>query len=178
LIVGRLQAGRDKGHRALIDAWPKVISKVPDARLAVVGTGNDEQALREYAASAGLGARVDFLGFVPDDRMDRIWNRAWVLAMPSWGEGFGLVYIEAMRFGLPVVASVHDAAPEINLHSHTGFNVDLQRVEELPEVLIRLLNDPQQCAALGQSGHRRWRAHFSYTAFRDRFKPILYEAIN
>jgi phosphatidylinositol alpha-1,6-mannosyltransferase len=73
--------------------------------------------------------------------------------MPSRGEGFGLIYIEAMRRGLPVIASVHDAAPEVNLDNVTGYNVDLDRPDELPDRITRLLGDPDHAAALGRAGH-------------------------
>ena len=58
---------------------------------------------------------IEFRGFVPDEQIEDVWASATLFAMPGVMEGFGLVYIEAMRHGLPVIASVHDAAPEINL---------------------------------------------------------------
>lgn len=175
VIVGRLHAGRDKGHRALIDAWASVASKVPDARLLIIGTGNDERQLKEYASRSKAAEHIHFYGFVADDEMRHIWEQAWVFAMPSRGEGFGLTYIEAMRIGLPVIASVHDAAPEVNLEGITGYNVNLDRPDELKERLIALLGDPAHCARLGLSGQKRWRENFTYSAFRNRFRPILHQ---
>jgi phosphatidylinositol alpha-1,6-mannosyltransferase len=85
------------------------------------------------------------------------------------------VYIEAMRHGVPVVASVHDAAPEVNLGGVTGFNVNLDKPDELPERLIFLLKNPDRAAELGNSGQERWRKQFRYSCFRERFIPILRE---
>jgi phosphatidyl-myo-inositol dimannoside synthase len=85
------------------------------------------------------------------------------------------VYIEAMRHGLPVVASVHDAGQEVNLDGRTGYNVNLDRPDELPDRLIHLLRDPDHAAALGAAGQRRWAEHFRYSAFRERFRPHLRE---
>jgi phosphatidylinositol alpha-1,6-mannosyltransferase len=84
-----------------------------------------------------------------------------------------LVYIEAMQRAVPVVASIHDAAPEINQDGETGYNVDLNRPDELPERLIALLKDPDLAARLGGNGQRRWMAHFCYRAFEQRFTPLL-----
>jgi phosphatidylinositol alpha-1,6-mannosyltransferase len=97
--------------------------------------------------------------------------------MPSRGEGFGLVYIEAMRHGLPIIASIHDAGQEINLDSQTGYNVNLDRPAELPERLIDLLSNPDRAAAMGRNGQQHWARQFSYDAFRKRFVPLLKEFI-
>jgi phosphatidylinositol alpha-1,6-mannosyltransferase len=105
--------------------------------------------------------------------MPAVWTECNVFAMPSRGEGFGLVYIEAMRHGLPVIASVHDAAPEVNLDGVTGYNVNLDRPDELGDRVIHLLRDEDSAARMGDAGRRRWAEHFRYSAFRDRFLPIL-----
>jgi phosphatidylinositol alpha-1,6-mannosyltransferase len=80
-----------------------------------------------------------------------------------------------MRHGLPVVASVHDAGQEVNLDGRTGYNVNMDDPEELPERLIRLLGNPDHAAALGANGRERWAEHFRYSAFRERFRPHLRE---
>lgn len=176
LIVARLEErGKYKGHAELIDCWPTVVSAVPDARLLVVGRGHGLQYLRQKAIAAGVGENIVFSGFVPDGAMNTVWRESDVLAMPSRVEGFGLVYIEAMRHGLPIVASVHDAAPEINLENETGYNIDLDKPEELPERLIYLLKNRDVAEKLGGNGQSRWAAHFRYSAFRQRFTPLLKE---
>ena len=96
-----------------------------------------------------------------------------LFAMPSRGEGFGLVYIEAMRHGLPVTASVHDAGQEVNVDGETGYNINLGTPGELPARLIALLKDRDKAAAMGAAGRRRWEDHFRFSAFRDRFLPHL-----
>jgi phosphatidylinositol alpha-1,6-mannosyltransferase len=129
--------------------------------------------MRARAAASPAASRIEFRGFVPDEALPAIWAQTSVLAMPSRGEGFGLVYIEAMQRAVPVVASIHDAAPEINRDGETGYNVDLDRPDELPERLIALLKDPALAARLGENGQRRWQAHFCYSAFERRFTPLL-----
>ena len=178
LIIGRVRLDRDKGHTALIDAWPKVVAAVPDARLLMVGTGPDLAHFQQKAAASPVAPRIEVRGFVPDEKMEDVWSEATLFAMPSRGEGFGLVYIEAMRHSLPVIASVHDAAPEINIEGETGYNVDLEKREELPERIIYLLKNPEQAAALGRGGESRWAKHFSYSAFKARFLPLLAELLD
>ncbi len=175
LIVGRVDSEQYKGHRELIAWWPRVVAAVPGAVLRIVGTGIDLQALRRLAGESAANGQIVFDGFVPDAELETLYGRASVFAMPSRGEGFGLVYIEAMRHGLPVIASVHDAAPEIVLDAQTGYTVNLDREGELAERIIQLLQNPRQARQMGLAGQRRWGEHFRYSAFRERFRPLLWE---
>ena len=174
LLMGRFDAdGGYKGHRELVECWPKVVSAVPDARLLFVGRGPGVSVIQQLAAQSTVGSHIEFRGFVPEEELDSVWAETNVFAMPSRGEGFGLVYIEAMRHGLPVVASVHDAAPEVNLNGVTGFNVNLDMPDELPHRIILLLKNPERRAEMGRQAQERWRGHFRYTCFRARFLPLL-----
>jgi phosphatidylinositol alpha-1,6-mannosyltransferase len=175
LILGRLETERYKGHRELIASWPCVVAAVPDAILRIVGRGVDLEPLKTLASQSSASQRIVFDGYVPESALEGLYEQATVFAMPSRGEGFGLVYIEAMRHGLPVIGSVHDAAPEIVLEGKTGYNVNLDRPKELAERIIHLLKNPDQARQLGLNGQQRWHEHFRYSAFRDRFRPLLHE---
>jgi phosphatidylinositol alpha-1,6-mannosyltransferase len=175
LIVGRMDHLRYKGHNQLIECWPEVVASVPDAILTVVGSGPTASHFRELASRSPAADRIDFRGFVSDEEIERQFQVSTVFAMPSRGEGFGLVYIEAMRHGIPVIASVHDAAQEVNVDGETGFNVDLDRPHDLPDRLVYLLKNRDRAAAMGRAGRQRWFDHFRYSAFRERFMPILKE---
>jgi phosphatidylinositol alpha-1,6-mannosyltransferase len=164
-----------KGHDILLDCWPRVIASVPDAVLTFAGDGPGLEALRRKAAQSACASRIEVLGFVPESKMDDLWRRTTVFAMPSSGEGFGLVYIEAMRYGIPVIATVCGAAQEINLDGVTGYNINLSDSDELPRRLIQLLKSPQLAAKTGHRGRERWKKHFRFSAFEARFVPILDE---
>ena len=125
LIIGRLDNSAYKGHKELIEAWPSVLEAVPEARLTIVGTGPTMELHRAMAQESSAAKYIDVLGFVPEADIPDLWRRATLFAMPSRGEGFGLTYIEAMRWGIPVIASVHDAGQEVNVHGETGLNVSL-----------------------------------------------------
>lgn len=172
LILARLD--RYKGHEELIRCWPAVLAAVPDAKLTIAGTGPRADEFRRLAAQSGMTDRqVGFAGFVPDAEIEAYWRQATAFAMPSRGEGFGLVYIEAMRYGLPVIGSIHDAAVEVNVDGVTGYNVDLDRPDELPERIIRLLIDRDLAKKLGGNGANRWSEHFRFSSFRGRFLQLL-----
>jgi phosphatidylinositol alpha-1,6-mannosyltransferase len=172
-ILARLDAdGGYKGHRELIAAFPQVVSAVPDARMCIAGGGPGTRLVNQWVAASSAREHIDVLGFVPEAEVPRLWARTTVFAMPSRGEGFGLAYIEAMRNSVPVIASVHDAAVEVNADGVTGYNIDLGRPGQLVERLIELLSDRDRAHALGQAAHTRWREHFTYSAFERRFLPL------
>jgi len=93
--------------------------------------------------------------------------------MPSRGEGFGLVYLEAMRAGIPCVAARGGAAEEVVVDGETGLLIDPASPEELAAALARLLADPGLRARMGEAGQRRWRRNFSAARYRARLAPLL-----
>jgi phosphatidyl-myo-inositol dimannoside synthase len=169
LIVGRLDNAAYKGHKELIEAWPYVADAVPGARLIAVGVGPSLDRHRSLAAASAAAKYIEFVGFMPEDPLSELWKHATVYAMPSRGEGFGLTYVEAMRWGIPIVASVHDGGQEVNIHNQTGINIDLSRPYELRDALVELLRNRDLSRHLGAAGQRRWRECFCYSAFRARF---------
>lgn len=174
LIVGRMVASeRYKGHDQLLEAWPAIAARVPDARLVCVGEGDDVERLRAKAASLGVGAQVHFTGFV-DEAARRGWYaQAAVFAMPSRREGFGLVYLEAMAAGLPCVGSIHDAAGGIIVPDETGYLVDQSDVRDLAARIVRLLEHENERRALGEAGRQRVLAEFTFDAFARRLDNAL-----
>ena len=134
---------------------------------------SDLDAVRQNATRSPVADAIEMRGFVPEAQMDAVWAESTAFAMPSLGEGFGLVYIEAMRQGLPVIGSIHDAASEVNVDGETGYNINLQNPPELPDRIIHLLRNRDASDQLGQRGRQRWQQHFRYGAFRERFLPHL-----
>ena len=176
LILARVDASEMyKGHVELIDCWPSVMAAIPDARLLIAGGGDGLGILRARAGASAAASNIEFTGFLPQGEIDALWCRAHVFAMPSRREGFGLVYIEAMRRGVPVIASTQDAGQEINLDGVTGYNVDLEREGELARRTIELLSDKVLARQFGENGREHWRANFCFSAFRRRMEPILTE---
>jgi len=174
LILSRLDAGGGyKGHRELIASWPEVVAAVPDARLLIAGDGPGRPVIEQLVAASPARARISLLGFVPEPALAALWARAWVLAMPSRGEGFGLTYIEAMRHGVPVLTSLQDAGWEVNADGVTGVSVDLDRPGALAGALGALLSSSERAAALGAGGRARWSEHYAYPRFRARFAEPL-----
>lgn len=177
LIVARmLSAEGYKGHDALLEAWPIVKAHQPDARLVCIGGGDDLPRLQQKAHALGIGQETIFTGFVGADELHAWYDHAALLAMPSRGEGFGLVYLEAMSHGLPCIGSVHDAAGEIIDDGVTGHLVDQSDPRELGAALLGLLANDERRAQMGAAGLRRFQRDFSYEAFSARIVGLLEDA--
>lgn len=117
LFVGRLV--EKKGLRVLLDALPEILQRYPLARLTVAGFGPERDALRRQAEALGIGQAVDFIGAVPQARLPALYRRAAVFVAPfvksanGDREGLGLVTIEAIACGCPVVVSALPAVADI-----------------------------------------------------------------
>lgn len=174
LIVGRVTSDeRYKGHDQLIEAWPLVTQSVPDARLFVAGWGDDVPRLQAKAAALGVADAVVFCGYLSEGTLGALFRRVAVYTMPSAREGFGLVYLEAMRAGTPCIGSTLDAASEVIVHGETGFVVDRDRPGELAAALTTLLVDTARRDAMGHAGRKHFEREFTYESFRSRLHDIL-----
>ena len=169
LVVGRMEnVARYKGHEQLIAGWPSVVERCPRAQLWIAGIGDDESRLRALAQAlpGGVRASVRFLGRLSHVDLERAYARARVFAMPSTGEGFGLVFVEAMRAGLPCICSL-DAAQEIVVDGETGFVVE-QRPSAIADACAKLLTDNALAARMAKAGRERFAQSFTFDAFRGR----------
>jgi len=135
LFLGRLR--RYKGVRRLIDAFGRVRQQIPNARLVIAGSGDDELDLRAYAARV---EGVEFTGAVDEETKIRLFQEAWVFGMPSALEGWGIVVIEAASCATPAVAFDVNGLRDCILDGRTGFLV--KDDAEFGHALIRTLNDP------------------------------------
>lgn len=167
LIVGRMATSEGyKGHAEVLAALGELHQGRCPARLVVVGGGDDRPRLEALAAARGLGEAVLFTGFVSEATLAELYRRAAVFVMPSRGEGFGLVYLEAMRQGVPCVAAEGTVAAEIIEDGRTGHLVAADDPTQLAGVLGHLLAQPEAARRLGEAGRRRWRREFSLERFQ------------
>jgi phosphatidyl-myo-inositol dimannoside synthase len=142
-------------------------------RLVIAGDGDDRPRLEALAASLGLSGQVLFTGFVSEATLAELYARAAVFVMPSRGEGFGLVYLEAMRAGRPCIAARDSAAAEIVADGGTGLLVDPLDPDAIAGALCRLLAAPEFARAMGEAGRLRLERLFTTRRFRERLWPLL-----
>lgn len=155
--VGRLAP--QKGQRHLVSAMPALLSRVPGAHLAIVGGGDLEPVLRALARELGVQERVHLLGARRDARA--FMHAADAFAMPSIWEGFGIVLLEAMAAGLPIVASRVATIPEVVVDGETGILVPPGDANALADALATLALDRKLAGRYGAAGRRRLEQQFT-----------------
>jgi glycosyltransferase involved in cell wall biosynthesis len=138
-FIGRLVP--EKGVWCLIKALPKVLEKVPEARLYIGGRGPQQKELEKLAADLGVRDRVVFTGFIYSEDRNYLYHRARVAVFPSLYEPFGIVALEAMATMTPVIVGDVGGLTEIVEDGVTGLKVPPGRHEELAEAIIRVLTD-------------------------------------
>jgi phosphatidylinositol alpha-1,6-mannosyltransferase len=172
LIVARMDPReRYKGHDELLEVWASVAAKVPGARLRIAGGGDDRARLEQKAMSLGLGEAVRFEGLVDAGRLQALYRDAALFVMPSPNEGFGLVFVEAMRAGVPCIAAA-GAAEEIVEHGRTGLVVPARDRPALERALVRLFTDDEERARMGAATLTAC-ARFTEEAFTARLSAML-----
>jgi len=146
LFVGRLH--QRKGVDRLLRAFKKVVKEEPEAKLLIAGRGEGEQEYKALAKKLALGASVKFLGHFPEEELPGLYSSASLFVMPSYYEGFGLVLLEGMASGLPVLAFDTGVVPEIIENGRNGFMVEDDN--DLADRVLEILADEQKRKAMGK----------------------------
>lgn len=145
MTMGRMVGEeRQKGFDEMIAIFPSLLEDVPNAVLLFVGDGSDRNRLEQKAAKAGIGGRVIFTGRVSDGVKADIFRLADAYVMPSRGEGFGFVVLEAMASGVPVVTSSLDGTREAVLNGKLGAVVDPDNPQALRAEILNALAAPRK----------------------------------
>ena len=177
VIVGRLHPDeRRKGHDQLIECWPMVRAAVPQAQLIIAGAGGDLPRLREKARAVADDETILFAGYVSPATLTALFRKVAMLAMPSRQEGFGIVYLEAMKAALPCIAATDDGASEPIVSGETGLLVEQSNLSELAGAIVSLLESEEYRRRLGANGQRRYLAEFTFEAYKARLADILQSA--
>lgn len=158
-----------KGHDVVLQSLSAVRDAVPGVRWIVLGDGRLREALIAKAAALGVGEVVDFRGSVDDAERDAWLAKAHAFVMPSrnpsaaiGGEGFGLVYLEAAAWGLPVIAGDAGGAREAVAHEKTGLLVDPEDPAAVANALVRVLGNLDYARQLGLRGRQRASSRFTW----------------
>jgi glycosyltransferase involved in cell wall biosynthesis len=174
LCVGRLIP--IKGHLVLLRAFAEARRRIPSLQLDIAGRGPLEPALRALAKELGVDDAVHFLGYVAP--VQRAIERAAIVVVPSMGEGFGMVALEAMERARPVVAAEIGGLGELVEEGVTGLLVPAGEADPLAEALTRLAGDLELAARMGEAGRRRALEQFLQERCTERTEALYEEALN
>ncbi len=157
LFVGRLVPF--KGVDTLISAMRTV-----EGELSIVGKGPERERLERRAAADGVAERVTFEGFVSEERLDRLYRESDVFVLPSVSanESFGIVQLEAMNHGLPVVnTALPTGVPYVSVDGETGRTVEPGEPAALADAIEAILDDPDRYERYSANAQRRVRREFT-----------------
>ncbi|WP_122088223.1 glycosyltransferase family 4 protein [Halalkalicoccus subterraneus] len=150
LYVGRL------GARKGLDLALQAVAQVDDStiELLIAGTGRHEDHLRDLAQELGIEGQIQFLGYVPDDELPSLYSSADVFVLPSRYEGFGLVLLEAMACGTPVIGTDQGGIPTVIDDGETGYKVE-RSVEQFTEAIRSLATSTEKRARMAQKARTK-----------------------
>jgi phosphatidylinositol alpha-1,6-mannosyltransferase len=179
LTVGRLDlAEQYKGHDYVIRALPALLARFPGLTYDIVGDGDWRPVLQELAQQEGVAAAVRFHGRVLEAELGAHYARSTIFVMPSRGEGFGIVYLEAMSHAKPVIAGNQDASMEVVRDGETGLVVDPTNVSDLVRGIEQLLADGDLRRAMGERAAEAVSQRFSFDVFRRELLTRLSEILD
>jgi phosphatidylinositol alpha-1,6-mannosyltransferase len=176
IIIARMNAAEAyKGHRELIEAWPLVVERAPEAELWIVGGGDAAGDLQSLAAAGPAARHIRFFGVLPEQTKENLLRQSRCLVLPSLGEGFGLVYLEAMRLGRPCLSSIHDAGSEVIGHPESGIAVEPRDPRALAAAVVELLNTDSRWQQWSSNARQRYEAKFTAAHFEKRLAGAVLE---
>ena len=168
LCVGRLIP--IKGHVVLLRAFRRVLDELPEARLEIAGRGPLEHGLKDLARELGLGGAVRFLGHVTP--IQTAVEQSFAVVVPSLGEGFGMVALEAMERARPVIAAAIGGLEDLVRDGETGLLVPAGEAEPLAQAMLELASNPGRAAALGREARRRALERFPEDRCTERTEEV------
>lgn len=180
LTIGRLAANEAyKGHDQVIAALPAIRAIHPAVRYLIVGRGDDESRLRTCVAQHGQQEAVIFAGFVPDCELADYYRLCDVFVMPSTGEGFGIVFLEAIASGKPCIVGNQDASPEAIGDGRWGLTINPRSPTAIAEAVIKLISGEHAKPWLQepQTLHREVMETYGFRAFKRRLLGALHQLI-
>lgn len=140
LTVARLSsAEKYKGYDKVVKALLEIIKEIPNIKYLIAGKGDDLPRIKNLVKELNLKDYVIFCGFVPNNKLIDFYNICDVFVMPSKGEGFGIVFLEALACGKPVIAGNKDGSRDALLDGKLGILVDPDNIKEISNAIIKVL---------------------------------------
>lgn len=177
LFVGRLS--EKKGVRYLLEAFALLQEELPEARLTVVGSGEEEWNLLNLAKSLNVSKKINFIGAVHNSELPVIYSKNDIFVAPSIlarggdTEGFGLTLVEASMAGCLVIASDVGGISDIITDGKTGFLVEQKNARAIKEKIIEAISDSTRAKQIADNGKKFSRENFDWICVRNKYAEVI-----
>ena len=175
LTVGFLRP--DKGHAVVLKALPELVREFPDLEYRIVGDGEERQALEALTNQLNLRRHVVFLGSLPHPEAMREMAKCDVFILPSWREAFGVVYLEAMAHGKPIIGTLGEGISEILAQNDVGLAVPPKDVVAVKNALRELFSNPVRAKNMGARGKSLVTRRFTWQYNAQKTLDVYHEAV-
>ena len=163
-----------KGYDKVIEALPKIIKKIPNLVYLIGGKGNDAPRIKRLIKGRGLDDYVKLIGLIPEKELVDHYNLCDIFVMPSKGEGFGIVFLEAVACGKPVICGNKDGSVDAVLNGKLGILVDPDNIDQIADAIINVLQGNVPNHLLDPSYLRKTvLEHYGSDKFTKRVKGLL-----
>jgi len=162
-----------KGHEYLINALPHVLEEVDNFTCFIIGDGNEKKNLEKLVHSLNLTEYVKFLGSLPHKQTLGYMSTCDVFVLPSWDEAFGVVYIEAMVFGKPIIGCKGEGLEDFVKNGETGLLVEAKDVISLKTAIIKLLSNNVLADRIGERGKEIIETHYTWGNNAEKMEKIF-----
>lgn len=175
LCVGRIsETEKLKGFDTLLDAMEIVVnSGYSNLCLNFIGDGDYRMKLQEVVNEKGISEYVKFLGRVKDETLQSAYMQCDIFAMPSKKEGFGIVFLEAMRYGKPCIGGNYGGTPEVIDHEETGYLVKWNDAEMIADYFLKLQTNREEYKRMKEASLEKYKTNYSFSLFSSRFRKLL-----
>lgn len=177
LTVSRLSAEEKyKGYDQVIRSLPTVLKEYPDTKYIIIGTGDGEEIERieNMIKDLNLEDNVILTGFVSNEELTDYYKLSDIFVMPSKGEGFGIVFLEALVFGKTIIAGNKDASKEVILDGEIGLKIDPDNIEQISTAILDTIKGDLR-KDLKDKEHLKNRAleEFGFDKYKERLKQYV-----
>ncbi|OGX68620.1 MAG: glycosyl transferase family 1, partial [Paenibacillus sp. RIFOXYA1_FULL_44_5] len=175
-FVGRLV--QEKGVHILLESIPEILNRVPAVKFVIAGTGPMSEELKRMAAAKNIAKHVVFTGFVEDQLRNQLFAVSSVAVFPSLYEPFGIVALEAMAAGVPLIVSHTGGLKDIVEHGKTGFTIPPYHASELADHIVKILLDEGLAQSMAQQAYAKVVRHFNWGSIAEQTQSIYELAVH
>lgn len=173
LCLGRLIPS--KNFDLVIEAMLILVKRYPHLRLFIAGDGLQREELQDLTVSLKLEEQVEFIGWVPQEDVQEVLNKATLLVLPSRREGLPMSALEAAHMARPIITTDVGGNPEIVLHQQTGLIVQVGDVQGLVDAIAYLLDHPQRAQEMGDAARRHAQELFNLEKTANAYDKIYHK---